>query len=797
MTLAETRCNFDNEINKPQMSSIIEGFNYDIFISYRQKDNKHDGWVTEFVNQLKGELESTFKEEISVYFDINPHDGLLETHDVDESLKEKLKCLIFIPVISRTYCDPKSFAWQHEFTAFVDLASKDSFGLKVKLPNGNVASRVLPVRIYDLDSADNKLCESVLGGMIRGVEFVYAEPGVNRPLKTDDDEKINLNRTRYLNQINKVGNAIEEIISGLRIESEEPDKEKILQREPSGEVKNKWRKEVQDKPARLPERKLSSGAVIIGIVLLIAAFLAFPKIFKRNNLEKLRSPDGKISIAVMPFQNLTTDSLFNIWQLGLPNLLITSLSNSEELSVRQYEAIDKILGGIEQTNYATIAPSFAADVALKMEANTVITGNIFKTTNKIRVTANLMDSRNQEIYKSYNIYGITEDDFFTITDSLSNLIKNFLEIKKLKQKYPIYDLKNVYTSSAEAFKLYIQGRVYHARTDYVPAIENYAKAVGYDSNFVSPMLMMAYACGDIGKTRESKLWAYKAYNRIDKMPDDIKLEIREVKAVVDKEPDEHIKSLNEYLEFNPYSPIKAYTLGWVYYNTEQWQDAINAFEKANDLIKLFNGRKLWIWHYLCLGDAYHKIGEHGKESKILKEGLDSWPAEEHRIKNYQAVCAFSLGDTAKANELLSEFCDACKKKQFSEARIESDIGLIYQKSSLLGKARQHYQIAIKSQPSDIYNIRAMCYLAWLLIDNEINIPKGINLVDSALKKNPSDEELLADLYDTRGWGFYKLGNYDQALEDLLKGWDLRPFYGHQHFLHLEAAKKVVAYNKHN
>ncbi len=51
---------------------------YDIFISYRQKDNKHDGWVTEFVNQLKGELEANFKEDISIYFDENPSDGLLE-----------------------------------------------------------------------------------------------------------------------------------------------------------------------------------------------------------------------------------------------------------------------------------------------------------------------------------------------------------------------------------------------------------------------------------------------------------------------------------------------------------------------------------------------------------------------------------------------------------------------------------------------------------------------------------------------------------------------------------------------
>ncbi|MRS03924.1 hypothetical protein EG832_11995, partial [bacterium] len=145
------------------MSSIIEGYNYDIFISYRQKDNKGDRWVSEFVDSLKTELESTFKEEISVYFDINPRDGLLETHDVDESLKEKLKCLVFIPVISRTYCDPKSFAWEHEFKAFIEQALKDPFGLKVKLPNGNVASRILPIRSHDLDDADMRLFEEVTG----------------------------------------------------------------------------------------------------------------------------------------------------------------------------------------------------------------------------------------------------------------------------------------------------------------------------------------------------------------------------------------------------------------------------------------------------------------------------------------------------------------------------------------------------------------------------------------------------------------------------------------------------------
>ena len=119
------------------MPSLLPGFTYDIFISYRQKDNKGDRWVTEFVSALKAELEATFKEDISIYFDENPHDGLLETHDVDDSLKEKLKCLIFIPIISQTFCDPKSFAWNDEFMAFLKIATADAYGLKIRLPNGN------------------------------------------------------------------------------------------------------------------------------------------------------------------------------------------------------------------------------------------------------------------------------------------------------------------------------------------------------------------------------------------------------------------------------------------------------------------------------------------------------------------------------------------------------------------------------------------------------------------------------------------------------------------------------------
>ncbi len=232
------------------MPGIIEGYKYDIFISYRQKDNKGDRWVSKFVDTLKTELESTFKEEISVYFDINPHDGLLDTHDVDESLKEKLKCLIFIPVISRTYCDPKAFAWEHEFKTFVKQASEDELGLKIKLPNGNVASRVLPIIIYDLDRQDIQLCESVLDGTLRGIEFIYKSSGVNRPLLSNEDHPHdNTNRTYYRDQVNKVANTIKDILHSLP-KSKSP--EEIITGPAIADKKISTKRPVKKKPHKIP-----------------------------------------------------------------------------------------------------------------------------------------------------------------------------------------------------------------------------------------------------------------------------------------------------------------------------------------------------------------------------------------------------------------------------------------------------------------------------------------------------------------------------------------------------------------
>lgn len=200
------------------MPSIVPGYEYDIFISYRHNDNKYDGWVTEFVEKLKQELDATIKDKLSVYFDKNPQEGLLETHQVHESLQGKIKSLIFIPIVSQTYCDVNSFAWKEEFLRFISEADRDSIGKVVRTTNGNVINRVLPIKIHEIESDDVRLLERELGGILRSIDFIYQDAGVNRPLRSKDDE-LSGAQTRLLfrNQINKVANSIKELVAGIKM----------------------------------------------------------------------------------------------------------------------------------------------------------------------------------------------------------------------------------------------------------------------------------------------------------------------------------------------------------------------------------------------------------------------------------------------------------------------------------------------------------------------------------------------------------------------------------------------------
>jgi TolB-like protein len=464
------------------MSGIISGYNYDIFISYRQKDNKGDRWVSDFVEALKVELESTFKEDISIYFDINPHDGLLETHDVNASLKEKLKCLIFIPIISQTYCDSKSFAWQHEFTAFNKMAKDDQFGRDIKLSSGNVASRILPVKIHELDAEDKTLLENELGGVLRNIEFIYKSSGVNRPLRANEDHpQDNLNKTYYRDQINKIANAAKEIITAIK---------KLNQQD--GDVLNPY---IKAKPAA--QKNLKPKIIIASVVLLAIlapGYFFIPKLFKSSKpVEK--------SIAVLPFINDSPDNENAYFINGVMDEILNNLQKIRDFRVLSRTSTEQYRGS---TKYSL------TEIAKKLNVNYIVEGSGQKYGNKFVLRVQLIAADNEKHLwgQSYDQVLHETSDIINIQSQIAQAIASELkaritpEEKQLIEKTPTVNLT--------AYDFYQRGRDEYTKywlnardkAALQKAVDLYHKALDYDSTFAQAYTGLARVYGDTHFSRE-------------------------------------------------------------------------------------------------------------------------------------------------------------------------------------------------------------------------------------------------------------------------------------------------------
>jgi len=548
-------------------------------------------------------------------------------------------------------------------------------------------------------------------------------------------------------------------------------------------VEKPEQKEPEIKPTR--KRRLKASDFVIAALIVIVAVLAWPKIFNRNSLESLSSSDGRISVAVMPFQNMTSDTTWDVWQSGIQNELIASLTNSEELKVKQPETVNSIMRSRGITNYASITPSVATTISQKLDASVLVYGSINQAGNIVRVNTQLINPKNEEVIKSFQIESSDgEDMIFSVIDSLSAQVKDFLIISKLKQESSVVKRYTLPTSSPDAYRYFMYGEKAFYNMDYTTAIDYYLQAIAIDSSFYCATIKLSVVYYNLRQYDQAKEWCLKVYHKRNEMDIGKNIHLSWLHALYFETPNEEIKYCNQLLELDDQNPLIYYELGRIYVALAQYDKAITVMRKALDIYKTWESKPPWANDYIMLGYSYHETGQYRKERKLYKKAEQDFP-DIYSISQRQAILSLTGKDTIAAKEYIDKCISIAKDFSVSDVDIKFGLAYTYTEGGYLDKAEGCYREAISMEPE---NPSCLNNLGWFLIHEDRNIDEGVELMDKALKIRPGSYLYL----ENKGLGLYKQGKYNEALELLEKSWELRPVYNHSSYLLLEKVKKAVA-----
>jgi len=122
---------------------------------------------------------------------------------------------------------------------------------------------------------------------------------------------------------------------------------------------------------------------------------------------------------------------------------------------------------------------------------------------------------------------------------------------------------------------------------------------------------------------------------------------------------------------------------------------------------------------------------------------------------FQAEILASLKKYNEANEILLTLFFSHPSAEFT-SKLALKIAHNYELMDSITVAVVWYEQILSREPE---NHNAMNNLGYMLIDHDIDIKRGITLVDEALTYAPEEASYL----DSKAWGLYKIGKYEEAL----------------------------------
>jgi adenylate cyclase len=413
-----------------------------------------------------------------------------------------------------------------------------------------------------------------------------------------------------------------------------------------------------------------------------ARYQTVPELLK--DLEHLRSEIGKAAgstkkkaIAVLPFDNISSDKENDYFSEGLTEELIANLTRLKEMRVisrtttMQYKGTKKDIKTIGR----------------ELGARYIMEGSVRKFQDNLRITAQLIDVENDEQLWAETYKGKLED-VFDIQEQVSKQIVDALMVKLTTSEKIV--LTKRATLNAEAFDCNLRARnfLYRRTKNSINfSIQLFQRATELDPRYAAAYAGLGEAYASLYQDVErNELWLDRAieYSLKALMYDSSLPEAYAALGLAyynKRSFDEAVTASRKAIELDPNNFIGYWILGRIFHGTDRDREAVDMLEKVVQLNPDF---------YSVYGDlqiVYARLGEKDLYQKILHTALDvyarylSQHPDDARGHMYYATDLAQVGridaaksEAEKAMELspddpLMLYNAACFYSQMSEKKL--------------------------------------------------------------------------------------------------------------------------------
>ena len=424
------------------------------------------------------------------------------------------------------------------------------------------------------------------------------------------------------------------------------------------------------------------------------------------------------SIAVLPFQNRSSDADTEYLSDGLAESLIYRLSQLPNLKVSPTSSVMRYKGKNTDID----------QIARELEVDAVMSGRVSQRGEDLTISVELVDARTKKLIWAEK-YDRKMSDLLATQREIATAITQKLELKLSGN-----DAKGItkrYTDSNDAYQLYLKGRYSFAKRtkdDTLRAIEYFRQAIKLDTKFALAYARISETYGSMPAYPylspkeafpQAKAAAQQALEIDPTLPEAhtflayslviydwnwVEAELSFQRAI-ELDPnnsaahfryghiylaptgrvDEALTEIKRGLDLEPLDINMGATLAWAYSVARQDDKALEQAKKTYDLDPVHPiGR--WI-----LSQIYTDTGRYQEAISLSEQWLQTDPTNQFALRD-AGIAYAKAGRRDKAEEMISRFREISKTQYIPSCRIAAIYGELGERDKAFEELRKAFEL---------------------------------------------------------------------------------------------------------